>query len=143
MPQAGPIYARQVTGTNRSTFKAGVLALPDERLRLAMEDPDREALFLRALDVGLKNCDRTAVRTYAEARKIVGTQVDLSLTIINTVGAPPDEARAAVDMLRRVKDASPEEAARAALEEIDQYCRERGLTLEQARKSLAVHGGKA
>ena len=65
-------------------------------------------------------------------------KADLNVLILNSVGAPVDLAKRAVEMSQRVSSASPEDIARAALEALDDYCRERGLTVEEARASLAV-----
>lgn len=102
------LYASDVAGirseTPRRDLRAGVLALPAERLAQAMEDPEIEDLFIAAMKHGLRNGERTCIRTYAEARKLVGTHDDLMAKIAALIGAAVPVARNAVDTVRNASE---------------------------------------
>jgi hypothetical protein len=106
----------------------------DDRLRLAMEDPERERVFLKWLDDGLAGRGErgqiaNAGRLYAEARKLVGTQVELSVKITNLIGATVDRARYSVEAVQRVETMDEHAKARLAVRVLTEYCESHGLAV--------------
>lgn len=108
--------------------------LPEERLRREIEDPDREAAFLKWLDDGLagrgdRGQNANAGRLYAEARKLVGSQVELNVKITNMVGAPVSVARRAVEAMSMVEAMDEHDEARLAVRVLTEYCERHGLAV--------------
>lgn len=104
-----------------------------EGLRAWLCDPGIEDLWKAAFLARLRHAERDAVRLYAEARKLVNSQVDMAVFVLQTVGAPASEARAAVDSQRNVAALAQDRPAMAAklARWLDEYRTENGMTWEQ------------
>lgn len=84
---------------------------------------------------------RTAVNEFGRMMREAGKARDFAQEMQRLLGGRSVSAAVgALETVERVNDASPEDIARAALEALDAYCAERGITVEQARESLAVRG---
>ena len=114
----------------------------NERVLAALVAPDRELRFISSLDAGLARCDRTCMNLYADMRGLVNRKIDLAVNVLNLIGAQPQVARGAVDVMRRVEAASDDDMLRAAFDLVDRLSVERGQSVEQLRASLAVHEGE-
>ena len=111
---------------------------PDE-MRLEIASPERRMRFLAAFDARLNAAKRDALVLYAQICKMIGQERDLAVLIVGQVGAPVPDARRAVDMMQRVRDATPDDIGRAAFAELDRLAGERGMSFDQLRESLTVH----
>ena len=89
--------------TGLSAMTRGVALAFGEEVREELAKPAYRDLFFAGMRTGLAECDRTCMRLYAEAHRLVGQQVNLSVLILNELGAPASEAKSAV---MAVQDAS-------------------------------------
>lgn len=80
----------------------GLVATAPDLIRERLSEPRFVERFLASLEAGVGQCDRTCMRIYAEALKLVGAQHDLAIQIVNVIGAQPGEARSAVETMQRV-----------------------------------------
>lgn len=108
----------------------GLAAQAPDLIREEISRPPYVDAFCKALLNGLRNGERTALRLYPELHKLVGTQVDLAVTVVNLVGAPPDRARRAVDMLSRVEGQGEQAMMRRAAAALKDYCTRQGWPLD-------------
>lgn len=104
----------------------GLAALAPDLIRERLCEPEFIEHFLASLEAGVRQCDRTCMRLYAEALKLVGQQVDLSVMIVNQIGVQPAVARASVESLERAKLKSPRQRAEIHAKAL----REMGWTVE-------------
>lgn len=92
----------------------GLASVAPDLLRERLCEPEFVEKFLASLEAGVGSCDRTCMRLYAEAVKLVGSQVELSVQIVNQIGAQPGEARGYVERGRDAETLAADEHALAA-----------------------------
>lgn len=93
---------------------------------------------------GVDRGDRTCMRLYAEATKIVGAQVTVAVNLWQQIGInDPDFGRKMIDSAMRANDLDPETAWRLSEQFVQDYRREHGLPeLVEARPALGRPGGE-
>lgn len=95
-----------------------VMATSDpETLRARICTEDWETAWLSAFKVRLIHGERDAVRLYAEARKLVGSEKDVHVLILQQLGAPSAEyAREAIQQRKESERVDVDHAKARAVE---------------------------
>lgn len=93
---------------------AAIEQFPDD-CRAVLVEPRFSSKFLDAIELGLEKCDRTAMTIYASAMKLLGEDRNLSVQIVNLIGAQPSAARAAIETVSSVTAMSEREKAEQAV----------------------------
>lgn len=87
-----------------------------------------DRLWCEKIVEGVRLGDRTALRLFAEARKIVGAQVNLAINVWQQMGvSSEDEGRRMIESAMRANDLDPETAWRLSEQFVQEYRREHGL----------------
>lgn len=133
-------YPSDLAGVRgRDSMSRSGLALVEsanDRLLAELADKDFEERFIAALKSGVMHCDRTCMNLYAQMRKLVGTQVELAVNVVNLIGASPDKARSAVRAMERVEGLSEIQAIRKCCAAVSEYSRRNGLKEPEFDASL-------
>lgn len=122
------VFPKDIAGVGgRGELASRLHAMPSERLQGMIDDPEMQDRFIAALRYGIDRNDRTCMNLYAQAAKLVGQQLSLSVQIVNAIGAPAERARASVQAFDRVEAMPADVKARKMAAWLENYCRERGF----------------
>lgn len=105
----------------------GLADLAPDLLRERLCEPEFVERFLSSLESGVRSCDRTCMRLYAEALKLVGAQTDISVQIVNMIGAQPAVAREAIAARQQLEGLSQDDLARGAGRAVLDHCAREGI----------------
>lgn len=98
-----PVYGGKGARGLMATATKGLAALAPDLIRERLCEPEFTEHFLASLEAGVRQCDRTCMRLYAEALKLVGQQINLAVAITAEIGVSVPVARGAVESMERAK----------------------------------------